>query len=135
MSFPAAHLEAAAYLFEQSHGNRPSYYELTLIKKAGLSEAPPAEVADAIWRALAGEPENPYRTTAYWALGKLARSEDKEKFVAALRREAPRDIRVGFQIMIALGNLGEPIFSRSGVGYNEDELNRQDAIAYLKARG
>jgi hypothetical protein len=128
-------LEAAAYLFEKSHGNRLTPGEISAIEKAGLAAASPNAVADDIWRALGTSKPNDYRASAYWALGKLARKADKPRFVAALRVELQQDGRVAYQIMIALANLGEPVFSRKSVRCDEDEVNRQDALSYLDAQG
>lgn len=72
-----------------------------------------------------------YRSLAYWALGKLGRKTDKRRFVDALRREVQGDMQVAYQILIALENMDEPVFSRDGVSCAEDELNRRDALAYL----
>lgn len=134
MTFPREKLEGAGYLFERSHGNRLGAYETSVIEEAGLSSAGPSEVADAIWGALTGPMSREYRLAAYWALGKLGRKGDKQKLVTALRREVQEDVQVAYQILIALDNMDEPVFSRSGVSYDEDELNLRDAMAYLESQ-
>jgi hypothetical protein len=91
------------------------------------------EIAARIWSALdVGLPEE-LRVTAYWALGKRSQKEDKRRFVAALEREITRSHSTCYQIMIALDNLGEPVFSsaRAGSSVLEAEQNVADAKRYL----
>lgn len=134
MSFPRESLEVAGYLFEQAHGRVLAPSEISAVEDAGFLSASPEEVAGTIWSTLAtASLPSDYRTSAYWALGKLARKKDKKRFIEALRQEVQTDIRVAYQILVALENMAERVFSRDSVSFDEDELNRRDALAYLSA--
>jgi len=132
MSFGRQNLEAAAYVFEKSHGRQLEVSELSAIQDAGFAILSPDVIADMIWSALEEPQDSEYRIEAYWALGKLARMNDKLRFINALRIEIERDIQASYQIMIALDNMDEHIFSRPGVCCNEDTLNKMDALVYLE---
>ena len=131
MSFARENLEGAAYVFEKFHGRKLDSIDISVIEDAGLAALLPDVIADMIWSALEEPQDIDYRMAAYWALGKLARKEDKERFVSALRAEVKNERRVAYQIMIALDNMNEQVFSRSGVSFDEDTLNESDAMAYL----
>jgi hypothetical protein len=124
-------IEAAGYRFEQCRGRQLAASELSLIRQAGFQDVDPKRLADLLWDTLAKPQPAEYRTSAYWALGKRGDKTDKAKLISALRTEVEAHIRVGYQIMIALDNLGEPVFSRDSRGYHDDDENRRDALAYL----
>lgn len=112
-------LSKAAELFEQQRGEQPS----------AASES----LAARIWGALESDLPEELRGSAYWALGKRRRKEDKKRFVAALQHEISRSSSVSYQVMIALDNLDEPVFAygRSGASILEAEQNLADAERYL----
>jgi hypothetical protein len=113
------YLNEAAELFASQSGSKAS----------GASD----DVAARIWDALDAGLTEELRGTAYWALGKRCRQEDKSRFVAALEREITRSHSTCYQILIALDNLGEPVFApeRSGSSVLEAEQNIADAKRYL----
>ena len=124
-------IEAASYRFEQCRGHRLGAYETSVISEAKYEHADPKELAARLWSTLQEEQPSTYRTSAYFALGKFGDRSELPKLVDALRAEVQRDIRVGYQIMIALDNLGESVFSRDSRGHLEDDANRRDALDYL----
>lgn len=126
-------LSAAGFAFERQRGVPLSPYELAIIEEAGLAGADCERIADEVWGSLEEERPEAYRATAYWVLGKQYRAPDKKRLIDALARELPKSMHVTYQIMIALENYGEDVFapSRRGTGYDEAELNRADAMAYI----
>jgi hypothetical protein len=132
MQFLRQNIEVAAYLFEKSHGSQLDPKELSVIENAGLTTPSPDIIANAIWSALEEPQDIDYRMAAYWALGKLARKEDKWKFINALEAEIKGQMHVAYQIMVALDNMGEPIFSRNELSFCDIALNNSDALAYIE---
>ena len=112
-------LSAAAQRFEQERGVRPS--------------AANEDIASKIWSALDADLPEGLRSAAYWALGKRCRKDYKQRFVAALQSEICRSSSVSYQIMIALEDLDEHVFSpeRSGASILEAKQNIADAERYL----
>ncbi len=130
-------LTAAAFRFEAARGACHSAFETECVADAGLDALSPDELAHTLWDWLATTgADSPLRGSAYWALGKRGDPRDLSPLVAALRRELPRDLQTTYQIMLALANLGEPVFpphqrehsSRNG------ESNRAAAESYLAQR-
>ncbi len=80
--------------------------------------------------------DSPLRSSAYWALGKHRDPHDLAPLVAALRRELFRDADVAYQILIALDNLGEPVFppEQRDRSSRDHEPNRAAAERYLTSR-
>ena len=137
MEIDSPFLTAAAFRFEAARGVRHSDFETEFIADAELTTTPPGDLAQALWGWLATEgADSPLRGSAYWALGKRRDPRDVAPLVGALRRELPRDADVAYQILIALEELGEPVFAperreRSVLDHTE---NRSDAERYLKTR-
>ena len=79
--------------------------------------------------------EGKYRRQAYWALGKR-RDKNLISFLRErLRIEMSRDPDATYQILIALDDLQEPVFSERREGHYsvlDEELNLDDARAYLR---
>ena len=126
---------AAAYLFEQANGRALDEFEIGEIACHGLSGADPALISETLKSAVLDEAKSDpaYRHTAYWALGKRVDRELLSFFRDRLELELLRDLETAYQIMIALHNLDEPVFSKSRTGYGvrEHALNRKDAEIYL----
>ena len=127
-------VSAAGFAFEKRRGVPLGHYELSVIEEAGLADADCERLADEIWASLDEERPEQYRITAYWALGKQCRDADRKKLILALAHELPKNMHAVYQIMVALTNHGEEVFSSSRGGstsYDEADLNRADATAYL----
>ncbi len=137
MDLDSPFLTAAAFRFEAARGVRHSDFETEIIAESELDATPPDDLAQTLWGWLAAEgADSPLRGSAYWALGKRRDPRDLAPLIAALRRELPRDAGVAYQILIALENLGEPVFppeqrERSSRDY---ESNRAAAQRYLDSR-
>lgn len=137
MDIDSPFLTAAALRFEAARGVRQSDFEIEIIAEAELTTVRADDLAHTLWSWLTTEgAESPLRGSAYWALGKRSDTRDLALLVAALRRELPRDADVAYQIMIALENLGEPIFppTRSERSALDRAENRADAERYLQPR-
>lgn len=134
LSFDAARLLAAALLFEQKRGRTLSREEEAEIQAAGLYRRATDYVAEEIWHLVTHDPDPSLRGTAYWSLGKLMREGDRARLIEALGREVTKDGDAMYQVMIALDNLGEEVFSRSSVSVKDVEQNREDALAYLRGQ-
>jgi len=74
-----------------------------------------------------------FLSAAYFALGKRCDPADVPFLRDRLKVELNRDPQVFFQVMIALENMGEDVFSPERDSYSilDAELNRSDAIRYL----
>jgi hypothetical protein len=132
---PTDFLFAAGSFFERERGVPLDFHDEEIIRNAGIQFATADELAERLWAALEEGLSEDCRSTAYWALGKRCRKEAKGKWVAALKIEVRRSASAVYQIMIALDNIGESVFSpdRSGYSMNEEAQNLADAEQYLAA--
>ena len=129
--------EASAYIFEKANGNKKTEYEEKLIAESGLTELKPNDLKMEIINGLnsglySGSKE---RISAYWTLSKVHDANLIPDFRKWLKTEFEKQEPLAvYQLMIALGNLEEPIFhkNRTGSAFNETELNLRDAENYLK---
>lgn len=132
-------IAAAAYLFEWALTKQIDQYELSVITEAGLQDADPAQIATLMRDSLENSTELDagYRGGCFWALGKRCDSELRDFFQHHLAIELNQDMGVAYQIMIALENLGESIWTdyRLRGGLLDEELNREAALQYLKNKG
>ncbi len=71
------------------------------------------------------------RCLSYFALGKLYNSELIPFFVERLKIEIERDSKSAYQIMTALDNLDQKIFSSNSNSIFNIEQNLEDAEKYL----
>ena len=80
------------------------------------------------------EDEPGYRGSVYWALGKRCDPALVAFFRERLSVELARDVGAVYQILIALEDAGEEVFSpaRSSRSVLDDEMNRADAVRYLE---
>lgn len=130
-------LTAAAFRFEAARGAHQSSFETECIAAADLATVLPDALARTLWDWLAtAGADSPLRGSAYWALGKRGDPRDLMPLVAALRRELTRDPEATYQIMIALANLGEPVFPPHQREHSsrDGETNRTAAESYLAQR-
>jgi hypothetical protein len=137
MRIPEAAIMAVASLFTEANGNPLNSYEKNEIDLYNLAGVNPEVLADALQKAILEDSEDgsSYRISAYFCLGKKFDRSLLPFFQERLKVELMRDLDASYQIMIGLDNLEEPIFSpRRDGSYSifEQELNRQDAVAYLK---
>ena len=133
--FPESKLLPAALRFEQAHGRKLESFEILQVQDAGLESVEPDSLANQICCVLDTLPRmSPdYRSAAFWALGKLCDSSLLGFFRGHLAREIEDEMGVAYQIMIALNNLGEPVWlvGECSFGVAEVERNRTAAVRYL----
>ena len=137
MEIDSQFLTAAAFRFDAARGVRHSDFETEIITELELDTIAPDDLAHTLWGWLGGEgADSSLRSSAYWALGKRRDPRDIAPLVAALRRELPRDADSVYQILIALENLGEPVFppEQRGRSSRDHESNRAAAQHYLAQR-
>ncbi|SDI65493.1 hypothetical protein [Winogradskyella thalassocola] len=130
--------EASAYIFEKANGNKKTEYEEELIAESGLAELKPNELKIQIINGLNSGlySDSNERISAYWTLSKIHDTNLIHDFRKWLKTEFENQEPLAvYQLMIALGNLEEPIFNknRTGSAFNETELNLRDAENYLKS--
>jgi len=130
--------EASAYIFEKANGNKKTEYEEKLIVESGLTELKPNDLKIQIINGLNNGlySDSKERISAYWTLSKVHDTNLIPEFRKWLKKEFKKQEPIAvYQLMIALGNLEEPIFNknRTGSAFNENELNLRDAENYLKS--
>ena len=139
MRFPEKAINAAAYIFEKANGNKLAGFEVAEIDHYGLSEVHPELIVKELMIVVAEDHKtnSSYREKVYWALGKRFESKLIPFFRERLSLELQRNLIAVYQILIALDNLEESVFSldRNGsVGMHEYDLNRKDAVDYLNSK-
>ena len=137
MKLTADQFEALAYIFERENGNEKSDNEKEIISESGLADYN----ADVLEREVIDGLENGFydgstdRISAYWALGKRFNRTLIPIFQKWLRQEYDlNDAPAVYQLLIALGNLEEPVFGSDRDGGSaswETDLNMRDAKLYL----
>lgn len=130
--------EASAYIFEKANGNKKTEYEENLIAESGLTELNPSDLKIQIINGLNSGiySDSKERISAYWTLSKVHDINLIPDFRKWLKTEFENQESLAvYQLMIALGNLEEPVFNRNRTGsaFNETELNLRDAENYLKS--
>lgn len=137
MPLPLKFLHAAGCLFAQECGAVLTRSEKDEIAWAGLRAGDAPALAEELLRNLAGgrTADANYRGRAWRALGRRTGAVDLHTVRCALREELARDMGVAWQVMLALQDLGETVFSpaRPAPALWEQEDNRQDAMRYLAA--
>ncbi|MDH4058402.1 MAG: hypothetical protein OEU76_06535 [Cyclobacteriaceae bacterium] len=139
MKFTKIQFEAAAYIFEKTHGNKKGDYEEKIISKSGLSGYPLLELEQKIVDGLNSQnyETSKERTAGYWALSKRFNKLLTKNFKNWLRKELELNEPFAvYQLMIALENLDEPVFNPNRQGSSasdEIEKNMSDARVYLKS--
>ena len=135
MIYPESAITAAAYLFERANGDTLDETRLAELKRHGIENIDPDVVARELKFAVDRDhkSDSTYRYQAYWALGKKHDATLIPYFRDWLSLEVRRDLLATYQILIALDNLNESVFSsaRDGYSYDEYELNQIDALSYL----
>lgn len=133
--------EASAYIFEKANGNKKSEYEEKAIAESGLTDLNPIELEIKIVNGLNDGlySDSKERISAYWSLSKIHKTELIPDFKKWLKLELEQnDAYTVYQLMIALGNLEEPVFNIELDGssaFNETEFNLRDARKYLETNG
>lgn len=134
MRFSEEAIPAAIYVFEKENGRELDRYEAGEVEKHGFETIDPQVLV----RGLRGELENErnipnsrYRNFCYFALGKRYDNDLLKFFRESLKKELMRDMESAYQIMIALDNLEEQIFTRESVSNTDYDENRADAERYL----
>ena len=93
------------------------------------------DLKDALINYLANQPSELNRGSAYNALGKVYDSSLKEFLVDALNKEVEQSPTVLYQIMVALGNLGEDCFDgKESLSMFDFEENIMSAKKYLTGK-
>ncbi len=136
MRFPENAVAAVAFLFESENGRKLSEFELDEIRRHELEDSDPSKLAAILKKSVQNEKssDTTYRQQIYWALGKKFDHKLIPFFRKRLSLEIQRDMEAAYQIMIALDNLDEPVFSEKREEYviTEYEQNKLDAELYLK---
>ena len=132
--------EACAYIFEKANGNKKTDYEERIISESGLSDFKPDELKIQIISGLNNRlySDSKERISAYWSLSKLHDINLIPDFGMWLKKELKKQEPIAvYQLMIALGNLEEPVFhkNRTGSAFNETDLNLRDAKLYIETYG
>ena len=139
---PRVHaLGEAGFLFERSIGHPPDTCWSEQVATAEMDIDARARLRDAVVAFVRQHPQDPAVVTAYWALGKL-----EDRSLVDLYRWAlgyyldngeppnrPRGASALFQVLVALGNIGERPYGADGGGSGalDDERNARLARAYL----
>jgi len=136
MKIPKDAIVAAAYVFERANGYQLGERERSEIAMHKMENCDPELLAKDLQRDILdhAEDESGYKAQAYWALGKRFDRRLIPFFRDRLAIELRHDVETVYQIMIALENLQEPVFSadRSGsYSIMDSDLNRRDAKSYL----
>ncbi len=136
MKFTSNQFTEIAFLFERANGNIHSDYERKIINESSLKKIDRDYLKEQIIDGINSKiyADAALRTNAYWALSKLPNPNLIPNLRKWLKLELENnEMGTLFQIMIALSNLEEPVFSnkRSGFAFDEIELNRRDAQQYL----
>ena len=135
MKFDSGQIRAAACLLERERGSSVDPGDVGVREGIGFMGQSPDAVQHALVRAIEESLISPEDLPgAYFALGKRRDRALKGWFQQALRREANHDSDTVYQIMIALDDLGEPVFDRTqrtGFSAREKEDNLRDALKYL----
>lgn len=137
MEFSNDQFEVIVNIFERVNNKNASDFKIDNINSSGLEAIDVIELESII---IEGLDEDIYRdnkkSLAYWALGKRFNPKLILKFKEWLQREYDReDSNAVYQLLIALSNLDEAVFSpeRNGASaYFEVDLNMSDAKQYLE---
>lgn len=138
MKLKIEQIGAVAYIFEQANGNTKTDYENEIIEESGLGNIEPNLLENKIVEGLNNGiyDNSKVRISAYWALGKRFSQELIPTFQKWLQKELNKnDAEAVYQILIALGNMEEPVFNEDrdgGSASSEKELNLRDAKHYLE---
>ncbi len=135
MRFPENAIAAVAFLFEANNGRKLSDLELDEVRHHELENSDPNKLADILKSCVQDDRSSDatYRQQIYWALGKKYDHNLLSFFRKRLSIELQRDMEAAYQIMIALDNLDEPVFSEQREDYaiTEYQQNKADAEKYL----
>jgi hypothetical protein len=101
------------------------------VAAAPLDEDACARLRDSLVALVTEYPDDLHCASAYWALGKLGDGDLLPVFRAGLEYRVARDTDAVYQIMIALRNLGEPVFAGRGSSSYDDPDNVKLARDYL----
>lgn len=120
MRYGEEDVREAAFLFEETRGK-------------GSVEAD--RLARELVASVMEDPEDDpgYRGSVYWALGKRCDPALVPFFRERLELELERDVEAVYQILIALEDAGEAVFSPARLSRSvmDHEMNRADALGYL----
>lgn len=131
-------IEEVAFIFERENGHPGDDYTREVLSESKLVGYEVNELEKII---VEGLNEGIYkdsdsRTSAYWALSKRHKYDLIPSFKNWLKSELlEENSNAIYQLLIALGNLDEPVFNKDregGSAIYETELNLRDAQEYLK---
>ena len=138
MNISEDNIAAVGFIFEKEKGVSHGSYERQEIDSSGLSNTPPDDIANQIIKMLEKKTidNESFRVSLYWALSKRNEFKLIPYYKKWLNDELEKESSNGvFQLLIALGNLGESVFGddRNGSHSISDvELNFRDAKVYLE---
>lgn len=127
-------MEAAAYLFEKENDSHLSKSHEEFLHSFFDNKMSTLEVKEIIIEAIKEDKiDEPLKNMAFWALGKLFDASLKPFFVRCLKSAVrTADHPCIYQLMIALDNLGENIFTKKIANSLEEEENLFQAKEYLQ---
>ena len=138
-------LGEAGFLFERSIGHPPDACWPEEVATAEMDLGARAGLRDTVVAFVRQHPHNRAAVTGYWALGKLEDPSLAELYRWALAyylekgepADRPRGSSALFQVLVALGNIGERPYGDDGGGSSalDDERNARLARAYLARTG
>ena len=140
MKYSEDAIEAIVYLFEQANGRELESYDLDVIKEHSLVGHDPSVISNYLVDVIQSDSSlaESYRTAVYWALSKRHDKGLISFFIERLATEVSLNSQSVFQLLIALDNLEENVFSEErGGSYSslDDDLNLCDAQLYLNKQG
>jgi hypothetical protein len=126
---------AIAFTFEKRIGHEKDEFENELIEQnSHLSTLESLDLEEMIISGLESDlyQTNEERIRAYWTLSKAFNKDLIPDFQKWLRKQSeqnnPGEV---YQILIALSNLDEKVFTRMETAFYDEELNLADARNYL----
>jgi len=132
-------MEEAGFIFEKENGNSGDDYTRRVLAESILTKYNVDHLEKIIVDGLnnAIYTNSDIRVAAYWALSKRFNRNLIQSLKGWLKSELDkRDGAAIYQIMIALGNMGEPVFNidrQGGSSMYEMDLNIRDAKTYLNS--
>lgn len=132
-------LEEAGFIFEKENGYAGDDYSKRVLAESNLTTYNVDHLEKIIVDGLnkTVDTNSDLRISAYWALSKRFNRNLIPSFKGWLKSELDEGNGAAiYQILIALGDMGEPVFNvdrEGGSSVNELDLNVRDAKSYLKS--
>lgn len=137
MQLTVYQIEEAAFIFERENGHLGDEYSRGVLAESNLTTYKVSDLEKIIVNGLNKSLYKYFadKTSAYWALSKRCNRNLIPEFKRWLRSELEAENGAAvYQILIALNNIGEPVFHKDREGGSavfETDLNLRDAREYL----